>query len=45
MIYYYQWVDASAGGLLFPEGIIHPVVGASALPWFRRYILIEIYSS
>jgi hypothetical protein len=29
--YYYHWVDTSAGGLLVPEGIIQPVVSASAL--------------
>jgi len=32
-------VDTSAGGLLFPEGIIRPVVSVSALAWFIRYIL------
>ena len=31
MLYYYHWVDTSAGGLLFPEDIIRPVVNASAL--------------
>jgi hypothetical protein len=31
MFYYYHWVDTSAGGLLFPEDIIRPVVNASAL--------------
>jgi hypothetical protein len=36
--YYYHWVDTSADGLLVPEGIIHPVVSASALTWFIRYI-------
>jgi hypothetical protein len=25
----YHWVDTSAGGLLVPEGIIHPVVNVS----------------
>jgi hypothetical protein len=38
VIYYYYWVDTSAGGLQVPEGIIRPVVGASALTWFIRYI-------
>jgi hypothetical protein len=32
--YNYHWVDGSAGGLFVPEGIIHPVVSASALTWF-----------
>ena len=38
--YYYHWVDTSrsAGGKLVPEGIIHPVVRASALIWFIKYI-------
>ena len=36
--YYYHWVDTSAGGLLVLEGIICPVVSASALTWFIRYI-------
>ena len=31
MFYYYHWVDTTAGGLLVPEGIIRPVVSASAL--------------
>ena len=31
LFYYYHWVDTTAGGLLVPEGIIRPVVGASAL--------------
>jgi hypothetical protein len=26
--YYYHWVDTSAGGLLVPDDIIHPVVSA-----------------
>ena len=39
-----KWVDTSAGGLLVPEGIIHPAVSASPLTWFIRYIFIEIYS-
>jgi len=30
VFYYYHWVNTSAGGLLVPEGIIRPVVGASA---------------
>jgi len=29
---------STAGGLLVPEGIIHPVVSASARTWFIRYI-------
>ena len=35
--YYYHWVDTSAGGLLVLEGIISPVVSASALTWFNRF--------
>jgi hypothetical protein len=38
MFYYYHWVDTSAGGLLVPEGIIRPVVSASALSWFNKYM-------
>jgi hypothetical protein len=38
MFYYYHWVDTSASGLLFPEGIIRPVVSVSALTWVIRYI-------
>ena len=34
MLYYYHWIDTSAGGLLFPEDIIRPVVNASALACF-----------
>jgi len=40
--YYYHWVDTSAGGLLVPEGIIHPIVGVSALTWLIKYM--ETYS-
>jgi hypothetical protein len=28
-LYYYHWINTSAGGLLVPEGIIRPVVSAS----------------
>ena len=28
---YYHWVDASAGGLLVPEGITSPVASTSVL--------------
>ena len=33
-------LDTSAGGILpvLPEGMIHPVVSASALTWYIRYI-------
>ena len=34
----YHWIDTSAGELLVPEGIIHPVVSALVLKWFIRYI-------
>jgi hypothetical protein len=30
-LYYYHWVDTSAGGLIVPESIIRPVVSVSAL--------------
>ena len=36
--YIYYWVNTSAGGVLVPESIIRPVVSASALTWFIRYI-------
>ena len=39
--YYYHWVDTSAGELLVPVGIIRPVVNASALTWFNRYVLLK----
>jgi hypothetical protein len=26
---FYHWIDTSAGGLLVPEGIIHPVVSVT----------------
>jgi len=38
--YYYHWVGTSAGRLLVPNGIIRPVVSASTLTWFIRYIFI-----
>jgi hypothetical protein len=34
----YDWVNTSAGGVLVPESIIRPVVSASALTWYIRYI-------
>jgi len=37
-LYYYHWVNTSSGGILVPEGIIRPVVSASVLTWFIRYI-------
>jgi hypothetical protein len=36
--YIYYWVNTSAGGVLVPQSIIRPVVSASALTWFIRYI-------
>ena len=39
----FHWVDTSAGELIVSEGIIRPVVGASA--WLITYIFMEIYSS
>ena len=41
-LYYYHWVDTSAGGLLVPEGIILPVFNASTL---LNIFITEIYSS
>jgi hypothetical protein len=38
LLYYYQWVDTSIGGILVPEGIIRSVVSASEQIWFIRYI-------
>ena len=38
--YYYQRIDTSAGGLLVLEGILRPVISASALTWFITYIYI-----
>jgi hypothetical protein len=35
--YYYHWVDTSAGGLLVQDGIMLPVVSASALTWFMEF--------
>ena len=34
----YDWVYTSAGGVFVPHGIIRPVVSASVLTWFIRYI-------
>jgi hypothetical protein len=36
LVFYYQWVGTSAGGLLVPEGIIRLAVSASALTWFIK---------
>jgi hypothetical protein len=36
-------VGTSAGGLLVPEGIIHPVVSVSGLTWFIRYLCFYYY--
>jgi hypothetical protein len=36
--FYYHWVDITGVGLLVPECIIRPVVSASALTWFNRYM-------
>ena len=43
-LHYYHWVDISAGGLVIPDGVIHPVVNVSALVWFNSLLIIEIYS-
>jgi hypothetical protein len=37
-LYHYHSVETSAGGLLFPKGIISPVVSVPVLAWFIRYI-------
>jgi len=34
MVYYYHWVDTSAGGPLVPEDIIRPEVSVTELIWF-----------
>ena len=36
--YYYLWVDTDAGELLVPEGMIRPLVNASALTWLDTYM-------
>ena len=41
----YVLITITRGELLVPDGIIRPVVSVSALTWFIRYIVIEIYSS
>jgi hypothetical protein len=43
--YYYHCVYTSAGGLLFLEGSIYPVVSVSALTWLIRYIYIYFFRS
>jgi hypothetical protein len=40
--HYYQWVDTSTGGLLVPDGIIHPVVSDSPLTWLIGYIIVHM---
>jgi hypothetical protein len=37
-VYYYHWIDTSAGGILVSDGIIRPIVSVSALMRFIRYI-------
>ena len=41
---YYHWVDTSAGGLFFSEGMIRPVVIASTLTWRIRYTSIYYWN-
>jgi hypothetical protein len=36
-------IYTAAGGLLVPEGIIHPVVSVSVLTWFIRYLCLYYY--
>jgi hypothetical protein len=33
----------TSGGLLVPDGIIHPVVSVSVLTWFIRYLCFYYY--
>jgi hypothetical protein len=33
---YYHWIDTSAGGLLVPDGVIHPAV--SVLDCLKAYM-------
>ena len=40
--YYYHWVDASADGLLVPEGIIRPIVSVSALTWLTLLLKFTV---
>ena len=40
MFYNYHWIDISAGKLLVAKSIILPVVVASALTWFIKYIYV-----
>jgi len=42
-VLYFHWVDTSPGGLLVPEGIIHPVVSVS-IHDLLDILIIEIYS-
>jgi hypothetical protein len=44
-LYYYHWVDTSAGGLLVQDGIMLPVVSASALTWFIIHIYCQLIMS
>ena len=37
-LYFYHWVDTSAGWLVVLDGIIRSVVTALALKWFSTYI-------
>jgi len=39
--YFYYWIGTSACVLVVPEEIIRPLVGASAMTWFIRYICLE----
>ena len=43
--YNYHRVDNSSGWLIVPEGMIRPVISASALTFVIRYIFNNIYSS
>jgi hypothetical protein len=37
---YNQWVETTTGGLVILEDIIQPIVSASTLTWFIRYIYV-----
>jgi hypothetical protein len=37
----YDWVNTSAGGILVPEGIIRPVVSASAIKFSAHNTFLE----
>jgi len=44
VFYYYHWVDTSAGGLLVPNGIIHPLYGNFRLTGFITYTYCVLFT-